>query len=260
MPMLWRLWQIINEAVKGGESWYAAWQAIRTEVTKHWPSLTASGAAVLAFLGALREDLGWTGLIVLTVAAFASVWMIINQVMHNRHKEVKTTPFGVRFDPDQSSYAVSRLRMLCLTALDPACDALNEIINGRLAQLKLAHPETTVIFNRFIRIAGRLTEYPSRTLHLLFKEHGNNSNILKEPEVARWVRAYLDGYNEAVSLMLEAYAGEKRELVRREDYNEWRSRHARLKEKLEEMSHEKRLRDTHLIVSCVKITEIKEED
>ena len=47
--MQWRIWRIINEAIKGGESWYTAWQAIKSELEKHWPGLIGLAAAVLVF-------------------------------------------------------------------------------------------------------------------------------------------------------------------------------------------------------------------
>jgi hypothetical protein len=56
MASLWRIIKIIDRWVRGGESWHAAWEAVKEESRENWPDfLPYIGASVLAV---------WSGFIV----------------------------------------------------------------------------------------------------------------------------------------------------------------------------------------------------
>jgi hypothetical protein len=76
--MFWRIWRIINEAVKGGESWYAAWQAIKAELKPYLPGLSSA----VPVIAGLMEGLSYTVVAVLALAVYILVWQRWGQTRH----------------------------------------------------------------------------------------------------------------------------------------------------------------------------------
>jgi hypothetical protein len=75
----WRAFRAVHRVVVGGESWSSAWEAIKAELGEELPSLVGYVIAGVAMIGALIEDVSWTGVVVFTLGAFVAIRQLVIQ-------------------------------------------------------------------------------------------------------------------------------------------------------------------------------------
>jgi hypothetical protein len=101
--MLWRIWRIIDRTVRGGESWYAAWQAIKDELKENWPTAASYIGSGLLAVWTFLEGLALPLAIVVGIVAFAALYTIRTQHAVRLHHSAQ----GISASPDDNRSPVT---------------------------------------------------------------------------------------------------------------------------------------------------------
>jgi hypothetical protein len=122
-------------------------------------------ATPFVWLGQMSTAIGYWLLILAGMASLA--WIHFGDRVSLPLRSMPTT---LRHGSNKDNYGISRIRLFCDAALDPATDALQHLSSERFAQLEMTNPDIALIIADHRDIAIRLTKNPRDRLHSSFKK------------------------------------------------------------------------------------------
>ena len=178
----------------------------------------------------------------------ATLWWKTHEL---RWPITKRTSLALETHGKRLDYVASKLRLFCVSALDPASDALQSLSTERRVQLELRQPDMGPVLSEYRYLVNR----PREQIHDLLDKMTDDYPF-SEQVAARILKEYLAGYVRAIKLVMDST--DRKVLVKRADYAEWRIRHRELLRLRDELRKDKRLEAIETILGCTELPELRD--